>query len=217
MAIQFTLMIYWVDKYRCACTIFSKVPWLDALYAVLGAILFTMVRTQTLLFYFGIVTTQYIKQKKKKNCTKSHLICSLILCQSFWPLTPNSWWGTSATPWVQRSTSSPLSAFTLTSSTSLPSFSKSLVESLSDQPLTQSQEKCYHISLVLQYNNLPIFLWIHSVLLHLLLVAFAWLHFNLPESVLVQIVFQPFLISWAVTRVNVHIQTDNKPPCMLWC
>lgn len=78
---------------------------------------------------------------------------------------------------------------------------------------TQRQEMCYYFCLVLQCNNLPIFAWIDSALLHC---TFAWLHVNLPESVLAQIVCQPFLTSWALTRVKVHTQTDSKPSCMRW-
>lgn len=174
-------MMYWVDQYWSSCVIFFvKVPWLDAIYAVLGAILFTMVRAQTLLCVFAlIVTAQHIKQKHKTKC---RLTCSLILCPSFWPSTRSCSWGTSATPWVRRSTSSPRSAFTLTSSTSSPSSSKSLVESPSDPPLTPRQETCYRVSLVLQYKNLPTFPWLDSAQLHCTFarwhINFAWMCFS---------------------------------------
>lgn len=55
----------WLMKF--VCNLFDKVPWLDAIYAILGAILFTMVRAKTrVLFLNRDCTTHPAKTQHKK-------------------------------------------------------------------------------------------------------------------------------------------------------
>lgn len=100
----------------CVCAFITQVPWLHATYAVLGAILFTMV---------GV---------KRRPFSRSCLRLTRRSLHSSWRSTLRCCWGTSVTPSAQRNTSSPPSASTWTSSTSSASCCRSWEEDASKAP-----------------------------------------------------------------------------------